>query len=131
MITLSEKSWHCRLVRTVLENGPRRNLCPYIRQVILALLISTMAVLVLSSVAATAVCPVLLLFGVQPPEAMLIGSFIIWTFAIIGVCVEAGYRILKLYRNRKYRYEEKEPSLARLWLQDKHDKICSEIQFKA
>ena len=136
-MNINTNSWHYKLLKYT-ELRVYDNLCPYVRTVILAILLSIVATIIMGFLATAA-----LVILAAPITSWLIG-FDPWEAGIMMLLwVLAGGGAIGFYRDRRkwgesvswdrVVYEKdityKEPSLFRLWLKAQHDKICPRLTF--
>lgn len=135
---LNENTWHYKMVRTV-DGWPRDNLCPYVRQVIGAILLYfLMGALIgfLASVVVGGIFQWVMFFatGFWTPYGVIGVLFIMFNvlsaIIMVGGCGKAADRGWEKLKNARGN-EIKEPSIFWEWCKAKHRKICPKIAWSS
>jgi hypothetical protein len=140
MITINEKSWHYRLI-TFVDLTPRSNLCPYCWQVIVSILLLILGGLIVAGTLfslGNSIGWIIagLFHGFIKPEILAVIGTVLISVVTGGFILEGISRWRQARRVKRNKLYEaglipiKEPSLFRLWLKAKHDKICPALTFK-
>lgn len=128
---ISEQSWHYRLLNFC-NYTPQRSLCLYFWQVVWSVLTTTVAVCIMTILAALFLymmaMPVLAFLGVVTPGGYI--CVILWVVVLAGIFED---QIKNKYRDWQFREKkerkESEPNILSEWIKAKKNKVCPTIEF--
>lgn len=130
---IKKTSWHYKLIKWC-GHTPSDSLCPYVRQILMALALSLFLIVIASCVFVVFVWNPLhvlaALMGIVSitPNALMVGLIAWAVYAVAGI-VFGGKYLRKKYRERNP-VVEKEPNIVMAYLKAKKDKFCPSIDFE-
>lgn len=135
MITISEKSWHYRFMRALnVWPEDRTNVCSYVR----GFLWATIKTLFMTTIVAIMAYVVLfalyslgyaLLAGWMDWPTTTVTAYVVGVFLWVFICAAGiAHVTTEVYRRRERVYKPDGPF--KQYIKDKHNKVCSFIEFK-
>lgn len=128
---INKDSWHYKLVIMV-GLWPKKNLCPYMRQIVGAACILFLMFIMVLFIALWLSWPILQFFTLSSILFSVLSGFIylgLGHFLLSWVKEYTRYKTFWL-KPKSPEINEKEARLLTLWLRAKHDKVCPKIEFK-
>ena len=134
---IKRDSWHYRVVNFWTSNKPPKDVCSYVRQLILALFVWTAlatfaTVLVIFLLTGAYSIASMIFFGTEYPSEsiMSVAANVTTTISFFVIALTGYHYIRKWIRTRDDKPKSTEKGLVRTFYEDKKSKMCSYIDFE-